>query len=54
MPLYYSQSLQDARPFKGRVRVGMGWKKQNFLQIHPHPLPNLPLEGGGVKTNRRA
>jgi hypothetical protein len=50
MLLNDSQLLQDSLPFKGRVRVGMGWKKRKVsCQTHPHPPPNLPLERGGVK-----
>ena len=34
-------------PFKGRVRVGMGYAVRL-----PHPPPNLPLEGGGEHRQR--
>ncbi|MDP3785598.1 MAG: hypothetical protein Q8Q55_00715, partial [Undibacterium sp.] len=46
--------IPSSRPFKGRVRVGMGFDlatKIVSILTKTHPHPSLPLEGEGVTAH---
>jgi hypothetical protein len=48
-----SANSKYSLPFKGRVRVGMGWivmgQTDEKVQGTTHRPPNLPLQGEGIE-----
>jgi len=48
-------ATKSSLPFKGRARVGMGYRdvvSSFYRTIKTHPHPNLPLEGEGTKGRK--